>query len=222
MPAFVSRANRSAPIRFGRSRSIDAATSSWSRPINTVDRCETSTSVTSRPISLQCRAEHGDLAGDDLGLAEQVAAVGVARRQSQRAPLAGTTDDDRHMRLDAAAGSTTFRRSSPWSPRSVAIPCPTASAAPAVHPRDVRIARPTVGKSMPAASYSWANHPTPSPHIALPPDSTSSVAICLASTAGRWRNAGDTSTPRRTRSVTAANHDSAVYGSGMSAHAAPT
>ena len=45
---------------------------------------------------------------------------------------------------------------------------------------------------MPAESYSWANHPTPSPHIARPPESTSSVAICLASTAGRWRNAGDT------------------------------
>ena len=34
---------------------------------------------------LAMRAEHGDLAGDDLGLAEQVAAVGVARCQSQRA-----------------------------------------------------------------------------------------------------------------------------------------
>ena len=75
---------------------------------------------------------------------------------------------------------------------------------------------------MPAAAYSAANHPTPSPHIARPPDTTSRVAIALASSAGGRRNAGVTSTPSRTRSVRAAIQASVVNGSGRSCHAAPS
>ena len=49
----------------------------------------------SRSTSAQWRAKHVDLVADRVGLAEQVARVGVARDEPQRPPLARAADEDR-------------------------------------------------------------------------------------------------------------------------------
>ena len=74
-----------------------------------------SISLASRPISSQY------LAGDDRGVAEQVAPVGMTGNESQCPPLARTTNDDRDARLDRPRIAQCFadrdgRALEPWRP----------------------------------------------------------------------------------------------------------
>ncbi len=65
----------------------------------------------------------------------------------------------------------------------------------------------------PAASNSSGIQPMPSPRSCRPPDRTSTVAACLASTEGDTYGKFSTATPSRIRDVQAAAKPSATIGS---------
>ena len=78
---------------------------------------------------------------------------------------------------------------------------------------------PRVWKSSPIASYSDSCQPTPMPRRTRPPESVSSVLICLATSVGSRCGSTSTSVPSVTREVTAAMYDSPMSASmiGMAA-----
>ena len=75
------------------------------------------------------------------------------------------------------------------------------------------IRRPRAAKSSPSASYSASCQPTPMPRRIRPPDSVSSVLVCLA-TSTAWRcGSTSTSVDSSSRSVTAATKPSVTSAS---------
>ena len=72
---------------------------------------------------------------------------------------------------------------------------------------------PRVRKSAPSASYSDSCQPTPTPSRTRPPESVSSVPICLATSVGSRCGSTSTSVPSVTRDVTAASAASVTSGS---------
>ena len=128
-------------------------------------------------------SESGDLAGNDVGLAEQVAPVGEARHQPQGAPLAGTADHDRHVLLQRSrvAQRLLDRQRRALEPRRTLAPqqrqCLQRVFEVGVAPVERREVDPGGGVLLGEPA-----HPQPAHRPAA--DSTSSVATCLASVTG--------------------------------------
>ncbi len=72
----------------------------------------------------------------------------------------------------------------------------------------MRAARSPIGTAR--AANSGSSQPTPTPRMARPPLSTSSVATDLASTTGLRNGSTTTDVPSRTRWVRAATHESVL------------
>ena len=75
------------------------------------------------------------------------------------------------------------------------------------------------GNGTPNPRCSRSNQPAPTPQNARPPESTSSVAACLARTPAWWSVTGDTSVPSRRSVSSAARWPSVTHGSGIGSHA---
>jgi hypothetical protein len=166
-------------------------------------------------------AKRGNLPGDDIGLAEQVAAVGVPRSEAQRSPLSRSTDDDRHMFLQwpGVAQCLADRRGGAVEARRTLVP----------QHRQHLYGVLKVGVALIERREGDARRGVllGEPADAEPAD---------RSAAGHYVECGDLfgqhcrameerrrdDVPRRIRSVAAPNHARVTYGSGRSAHAGPT
>ena len=91
--------------------------------------------------------QHGDLVAHGVGIAEQVAGVGVVRDEPQREPLPRAADEDRDALLQRPRVAEP--RDEIVRPANAARPCPTGAAAVRARPPGARSARRAAGSAQP-------------------------------------------------------------------------
>ncbi len=126
--------------------------------------------------------QHLDLVADGVGVAEQVARVGVLGDEPQACASRPSRRSLSARAPGAGVGSTSPRAPSRPCRRRPVSPCPTSGAEVAARPRAARSARPAAGTPSRRRRCSRSNHAAPMPQMARPPDNTSSVATIFP----RW------------------------------------
>ena len=193
-------------------RSARCARSAASEPISHGTMTENVSVAGSRPASSHARSHTARRSAHSAGRGvDGVVLVGELRRHARGAGLRASADDERRVRAlhrlrqDIDGGEAVVLAVEARTARR-----PRRRARPRAAPRASPCARRAAGTAKPKAVCSASCQPAPRPSSTRPPEMWSIAVTVLASTDG-WRNvAGETSTPRRRRVVTAARPASVV------------